>query len=151
MGNGGRIIQLASSAALLPQPGFAIYAASKAFVLSFSKALNYELEDRGIYVTAVCPGPVKTEFFDIAEKNASIPIYKKVVMADAKDVVKNAMKASSDKKEVAIYGRIMKLYAALAKIAPQRWILSIAVRMNEKSRKKSEKAAMKAALSKQKK
>ena len=62
----------ASSAAFLPQPGFAIYAATKSFVLSYSRALNQELRSRRIYVTAVCPGPVKTEFFDIAESTGVI-------------------------------------------------------------------------------
>ena len=67
-----RIIQLASSAAFLPQPGFSVYAATKSFVLSFSKALRAELKERQIYVTAVCPGPVKTEFFEVAEHYATV-------------------------------------------------------------------------------
>ena len=82
-----RIIQYASSAAFLPQPGFAIYAATKSFVLSYSRALNQELRSRRIYVTAVCPGPVKTEFFDIAESTGVIPLYKRLVMANQKRVV----------------------------------------------------------------
>ena len=61
-----RIIQFASAAAFMPQPGFAVYAASKSFVLSYSRALAAELKKREIYVTAVCPGPVETEFFGIA-------------------------------------------------------------------------------------
>ena len=70
MRRGSRIIQLASSAAFVPQPDFAVYAASKAYVLSFSRAIGKELSDQGIYVTAVCPGPVRTPFFDIAKKPA---------------------------------------------------------------------------------
>lgn len=60
---GSRIIQIDSGSAFLPQPGFAVYAASKAYVLSFDQALGAELKDRGITVTSVCPGPVDTEFF----------------------------------------------------------------------------------------
>ncbi|WP_347474965.1 SDR family NAD(P)-dependent oxidoreductase [Clostridium sp. AF50-3] len=67
MSENSRILQFASAASFLPQPGFAIYAATKAFVLSYSRALREELRPRRIGVTAVCPGPVKTEFFDIAE------------------------------------------------------------------------------------
>ena len=67
MKKNSRIIQLASSAAFLPQPGFAVYAASKSYVLSFSRALSEELRSRKIYVTAVCPGPGQPEFFDRAE------------------------------------------------------------------------------------
>lgn len=132
MSNGSRIIQLASSAAFLPQPGFAVYAATKSYVLSLSKALNYELADRGIYVTAVCPGPVKTEFFDLAEQKNSMPLYKKLAMVNAADVVKTALKASSDKKEVSVYGTTMKLFAAMTKICSHKWILSVVQRMNEK-------------------
>ena len=53
----GRIFMLASAAAFIPQPGFGVYAASKAYVVSFSRALNRELKCRKIQVTAVCPGP----------------------------------------------------------------------------------------------
>lgn len=62
MPQNSRILQFASSAAFLPQPGFAVYAASKAYVLSYSRALNRELKGRKIFVTAICPGPVRTEF-----------------------------------------------------------------------------------------
>jgi len=58
----GGILNVASVAAFLPGPGMAVYYASKAFVLSFSEALHRELADRGIRVTALCPGPVPTEF-----------------------------------------------------------------------------------------
>lgn len=58
----GGILNVASIAAFMPGPGMAVYYASKAFVLSFSEALHQELSDRGVRVTALCPGPVPTEF-----------------------------------------------------------------------------------------
>src|SRR6202051_790232 len=58
----GGILNVASVAAFLPGPGMAVYYASKAYVLSFSEALHRELKSRGIRVTALCPGPVPTEF-----------------------------------------------------------------------------------------
>lgn len=58
----GGILNVASVAAFLPGPGMAIYYASKAFVLSFTEALNRELARKGVRVTALCPGPVPTEF-----------------------------------------------------------------------------------------
>jgi short-subunit dehydrogenase len=58
----GGILNVASIAAFMPGPGMAVYYASKAYVLSFSEALHRELSDRGIRVTALCPGPVATEF-----------------------------------------------------------------------------------------
>ena len=58
----GGILNVASVAAFLPGPGMAVYYATKAYVLSFSEALHHELAGRGIRVTALCPGPVPTEF-----------------------------------------------------------------------------------------
>ncbi len=72
----------------MPQPGFAVYAASKSFVLSYSRALAAELKKREIYVTAVCPGPVETEFFGIALNGGKLAPIKKLTMADPKRVVK---------------------------------------------------------------
>ena len=74
MRENSRIIQLASSAAFMPQPGFAVYAASKAYVNSFSRALAEELRKKKIYVTSVCPGPVDTPFFSGLE---NVKEYKK--------------------------------------------------------------------------
>lgn len=66
--NGGGILNLASLAAELPIPDFAIYAASKAYVASFSEALRLEVKEYGIPVVAVCPGPVHTEFGAVARR-----------------------------------------------------------------------------------
>lgn len=123
MQKNGRILQYASSAAFLPQPGFAIYAATKAFVLSYSRALHVELKKRGICVTAVCPGPVKTEFFQIAETTGTMPIYKQLAMADPKKVVKKAIRDSLMGRTVSVYGTLMKLFHLLCKIIPHRWML----------------------------
>lgn len=67
---GSRIINTASLASFLPLGNFAVYGACKAYVLSFSVAIAAELRDRGITVTALCPGPVSTEFADVASKGA---------------------------------------------------------------------------------
>jgi len=65
-GGGGSIINVSSLASLLPIPDFAVYAATKAYVTSFSEALRIEVADHGIGVTALCPGPVHTEFGEVA-------------------------------------------------------------------------------------
>ena len=72
----GRMIYMASAAAFLPQPGFAVYAASKAFVLSYVRALRAENRERQLRVTAVCPGAVKTEFFNRALTKKHFCIWK---------------------------------------------------------------------------
>lgn len=125
-----RILQFASSAAFLPQPKFAIYAATKSFVLSYSKALGMELRKKNIYVTAVCPGPVKTEFFDIAETSGEIPLYKRLVMANPRKVVKLALRDSMMGKSISVYGITMKAFHVLSKIVPHDWILATMNRMD---------------------
>ncbi len=125
MGKNSRILQFASAAAFLPQPGFAVYAASKAFVLSYSRALGEEVKKRGIYVTAVCPGPVKTEFFDIAQTSGKIPLYKMLAMANPKKVVKLAVRDSVMKKSVSVYGPLMKLFRLAAKVLPHSLLLAL--------------------------
>lgn len=124
-----RIIQYASSAAFLPQPDFAIYAATKSFVLSYSRALHAELRSRDIAVTAVCPGPVKTEFFDIAETTGKIPLYKQLAMADPRKVVKLAIRDSMMGKSVSVYGPLMKAFRVLSKVVPHEILLQIMTRL----------------------
>ena len=123
MAKKSRIIQLASAAAFLPQPRFAVYAATKSYVLSFSRALNRELADTGIRVTAVCPGPVRTEFFDLAEQTGTIPLYKKLVMADPVKVVEKAFRDSLAGKSISVYGGAMKGFQVLAKVMPHEFLL----------------------------
>lgn len=125
MAKGSRIIQLASGAAFLPQPGFAVYAASKSYVLSFSRALNRELTPYGIYVTAVCPGPVNTEFFEIAEQYADMPAYKEFVMISAEKCVSDALRASYHKKSMTVPGFPMKAFLAVCKYLPQDLLLKL--------------------------
>lgn len=66
MGRGGRVLEICSSASFQPLPGFNVYAATKAFLLRYSRALRWEAAPRGIRVTAVCPGWIRTEFMDVA-------------------------------------------------------------------------------------
>ncbi len=66
--SGAAILNVSSVASLLPLPGMAVYAATKAYVTSFSEALRLELRDSGVTVTALCPGPVNTEFGDVASR-----------------------------------------------------------------------------------
>lgn len=129
MKRGSRIIQLASSAAFLPQINFAVYAATKSYVLSFSRALGHELDNRGIYVTSVCPGPVDTPFFDIAEKHGRTLSIKKLTMVKAEQVVKQALKDSLHKKSKSVYSFPMKGFEILAKLMPHEMILNVTKRM----------------------
>ena len=113
------LIQFASIAGILPQPNFAVYAASKAYVLSLTRALREELRSRQISVTAICPGPVDTAFFGL----------KKYFMARKEKVVAKALHDAMRKKDVSVYGLSMKLLRILVKYVPQKWILYIYARL----------------------
>lgn len=124
-----RILQFASAAAFLPQPDFAIYAATKAFVLSYSRALHEELRERDIAVTAVCPGPVRTEFLELAGGMKAMPSYKRYFLADPKRVVKKAIRDSMAGRPVSVYGMSMQGFGAVCKMLPQSLLLYIKERL----------------------
>ncbi len=71
----GAILNVSSSAGFLPLPGFAVYAATKAYVTSFSEAIRAETRGCGISVTTLCPGPVRTEFTEVADRNVQARSY----------------------------------------------------------------------------
>lgn len=132
MSKKSRIINFASSAAFMPQPAFAVYAATKSYVLSFSRALHYELKDKEIFVTAVCPGPVATEFFDIAEEGKKRAWFKNIFMAKADKVVAKAITDSIDKKQMSVYGVSMNLFYKLTKILPSNFMLGVVSKISMK-------------------
>lgn len=116
MSRGSRLVNVASAAAFAPQPGFAVYAASKSYVYSLSQALRRELMTQGIIVTAVCPGPVDTEFF---QRSGTLPSpFKKAAKADVSRVVRKALKDSAAGKGVSVYGPMMKVLWAASKLIP---------------------------------
>lgn len=120
-----RIIQLASAAAFLPQKKFAVYAAGKSYVLSFSRALSEELRAKRIYVTAVCPGPVETEFFDRAAAYGNTLALKDKIMVSASSVVKKALHDAAKKKEISVCSLPMQSFFLLTKIIPHKWIFFV--------------------------
>ena len=86
-------------------------------------------------MTAVCPGPVNTEFFNIAENGVERAWYKDLFMSRAKDVVRQALKDSVQKKEVSVYGTSMKLLMFASKVVPHSVALGVLKVLNGKERK----------------
>jgi len=119
------IIQMASAAGFLPQRGFAVYAASKAFVLSFSRALRFELKEKGIQVTAVCPGPVDTEFLMISNGVGIKNPLKEFTMVRPEVVVLKALRDAKAGKGISVYGLPMKAVHVAGKLLPSSLILSV--------------------------
>lgn len=125
MGKGSHVVQVASASAFVPQPGFAVYAASKAYVMSFSRALRSEVRKKGITVTCVCPGPVDTAFFEGAEKYHKMPLFKKKSMADPEAVVEKAIYDAACGRAFSIYGWSMKALFLACRILPHRLIIHL--------------------------
>lgn len=123
---GSKIINVASCAAFQPIPYINVYAATKAFVLSYSRALNVELKYRKVIVTAVCPYWVKTEFFDRAiNPDEKTVVINYGVMYSADKVVKKAIRDARKGKDISVYGKINKLQKLGAKILPHKLVMKI--------------------------
>jgi len=121
----GGIINLASTAAFQPIPYFAVYAASKAFVLNFSEALWAENRKYGVRVLAVCPGPTETKFF----KDADFPTTFSETIAknytSPQQVVREALQALEKNRSSIIPGFINKLSATASRFLPRQTAVSL--------------------------
>ena len=124
---GPRILNIASSSGFLPQPGFAVYAATKSFVIHFSRAIRAELRAHNIGVTTVCPGPVSTEFVGLASGTPGagpkgIKAY--FVVGPERLVAKSIAKAKAGR-GVYVYGFSQKCLHAAAKLLPTHLMVSL--------------------------
>lgn len=120
MKRGSKIINMASVAGFMPQPFFAVYAATKAYVVSFSRALRVELKDQGIKVLTVCPGPVETEFFQNAGPVNSL---KKGFFEEAEAVVAKALRDLDKGRAMSVKGIPMNALRLIAKLLPHQVIM----------------------------
>jgi len=116
MKEGDKIINLGSNSSWQPVPYEAVYAASKAYVLSFSRALGRELKTRKIQVLCVCPGWIKTEFMDTAVHDDTIKYYDRWYTAE--EVIEQAMIDLKKNKTVSILGRSVRNQVKLVKHLP---------------------------------
>lgn len=132
MAPGAAIYQLGSLSAFQPVPYINVYGATKAFVLSFSRALACELrhEGRGIRVMAVCPGWVKTEFFDTAVHDDTIVYYNRFFTPE--QVVTRALADMKKGREVSVCGHQIRGQVLLTKLLPHRAVMEIWCRQQKK-------------------
>ena len=115
----GSVINVASLGAFQPLPGSAVYGASKAFVLSFSEAIRTELRGSGVTVTAVCPGPVRTEFMAVAEVPGVEDRTPGVVWMSAEDIAKQAVDGAAHDKRVVVPGLLNRAGALAGQHSPR--------------------------------
>ncbi len=129
----GGLLNVASLAGFFPGPYQAVYYASKAYVLSFSEALHYELAPRGVRVTALCPGPVPTEFQARAGfTNNRLP---PVITLSAEEVAEVGYRALKAGKRIAVPGVANTLIAALARFVPRKALMPL-IEMHNLRRKR---------------
>ena len=128
----GAILNVSSLSAFQPVAYMGVYAASKAFVLHFSEALHCELKDKGITVTAVCPGVTRTSFFDVAgapgwlQKHSSLTV---------EEVVKRGLKALARRRQYYVPGWRNYLLTLLVRIASRRRVVKESTRFFRPRRK----------------
>jgi short-subunit dehydrogenase len=127
----GGLLNVSSVAGFIPGPGMAVYYASKAYVLSFSEALHHELARRGVRVTALCPGPVPTEF----QARAGIPripfprtgmprvVGSNALTCTAEEVAEAGYEGLMRGRRVVVPGLANKAVTTIARLLPRRLVL----------------------------
>ena len=122
---GGRaaILNISSVAGFFPLPNMAVYSATKAYVTSFSEALAIELRPKGITVTALCPGPIPTEFFDIAtrpgeeDRESHFKTFPAFVVS-ATEAVRDGLRAVANDRARVIPGPLLAAAVSVALVVP---------------------------------
>ena len=125
----GAIINLGSVAAFQPLPGAATYAASKAFVLSFSEAIRTEQRGSGVSVTAVCPGPVKTEFTEAAGMSGVENETPDLLWMSAEEIARHAIEGADNDKRVVVPGALNRAQSIAGQHTPRALALPLIERI----------------------
>jgi short-subunit dehydrogenase len=128
----GKIMNVASTAAFQPGPTMAVYFATKAYVLSFSEAVNNEVSDKGITVTALCPGPTESGFQAAAALEDS-KLFKGKNIPSSKTVAEYGYRAMMSGKTVAIHGLVNSILANFVRIMPRALVVKVTRKMQEKA------------------
>jgi short-subunit dehydrogenase len=114
----GRILNVASIAAFQPGPSMAVYCATKAYVLSYSRALRYELKPKGVTVTTLCPGPVVTEFQGVS--GLHLPLILRPYLVTAEKVAKSGVRALMRGRREVLPGLMNKPLPLIVRMTPVR-------------------------------
>lgn len=119
----GGVLNVASTAAFQPGPGMAVYYATKAYVLSFTEALDHELRRSGAHATALCPGPVRTGFQQRAAITEGMGMMRRLAVLSAEQVADIGVRGFEARRSVVIAGGQNALMARLVPFAPRRRLL----------------------------
>ena len=119
MPRGAFMVNVASIAAFSPNARLGVYAATKAYVLNFSRVLRLELREKGINVLAVCPGPMRTEFLDVAGITGQSATFERLPYCDPARVADTAVRKAAAGRAVYTPRLFFKFYRLVAKLLPQ--------------------------------
>lgn len=125
MPEGGRILNVSSIASFCPNPRMTVYSASKAYVTSFTVGLAEELRRRGITVTAVCPGPMRTEFLNVGRIAGNSRMFAMLPYCDQVRVAGGALRAARAGRTIYTPRLFYKVYRALAKVTPVKLMVKL--------------------------
>lgn len=131
MKRGSHILNVASQASFQPLPYMNLYAATKAFVRNYSRALNVELRTKGIRVTAICPGWMKTNLFVRANIGAKKTIKNFTGITSPDKVAKKALWDAHRGKDISTYGVIVKFGHLFGKLLPQKMMMKMWLRQQK--------------------
>jgi short-subunit dehydrogenase len=120
----GAVLNTSSMAGIAPTPTQAVYAATKAYILSFSESIGHELEDEGVTVTALCPGPVDTEFLELEGMEDSG--VEDGSLNDPRSVAQAGYDGLKNGKRIVIPSTRMSALAQLKRVLPRRKVVSMA-------------------------
>lgn len=131
----GGILNVSSSAGFVPIAGFAVYAATKVYVNSFSEALLAEVAGSGISVCSLCPGPVHTEFSEVAQRPGGPPQAgaPEFVYVSARDVAAAGLDGIENDRPLVIPGGVMKVAMFITRLMPL-WVNRLLARATARRR-----------------
>lgn len=131
MPRGAHLLNIASQASFQPLPYLNIYAATKAFVRNYTRALNVELADRGITATAVCPGWINTGFFARGDIGADKTARRYPHMADPHEVAKKALRDARRGRDMSVFSGYVKLCHLGSRLVSQKTAMRFWLRMQK--------------------
>jgi len=126
MAPGGCILNVSSIASFCPNPRMTVYSSTKAYVSSFTVGLAEELKPKGITVTAVCPGPMATEFLDIGKIAGNSKTFETLPYCDQVQVAGGALRAARAGRTIYTPKLFYKFYRVLAKVTPVKLMVKFA-------------------------
>ncbi|MEG1658361.1 MAG: SDR family NAD(P)-dependent oxidoreductase [Oscillibacter sp.] len=125
MPRGGHVLNVSSIASFCPNPRMTVYSASKAYVSSFTIGLAEEQKRYGITATAVCPGPMKTEFLEVGNITGNSPMFAMLPYCDQVRVAGGALRAARAGRTIYTPRLFYKFYRLIAKVTPVKLLVKL--------------------------